>query len=92
MMVIFAPVSTKNRTSVLFTIPLTHRPSLSASTASVLTEGKVGLIVGGSCRALALELDCVLFPDDVGSLSSKHLGHGGAVVLNVFLGTTQPTL
>lgn len=29
---------------------------------------------------MALELDCVLFPDNVGSLSSKHLGHGRAVV------------
>ena len=49
-------------------------------------------MLGDLLGLMALELDCVLFPDDVGSLSSKHLGHDGAVVLNVFLGTTQPTL
>ena len=61
-MVMFAPVSTKNRTGVPFTIPLTYRPSLSGSTASVLTEGKVGFSVVGVCWAPALELDSVSFP------------------------------
>ena len=63
MMVMFAPVSTKNRTSVPFTIPLTYKPSLLASTVSVLTEGKMGLSVGGSVGLQPLNLTVSRFPD-----------------------------
>lgn len=62
-MVMFAPVSTKNLTGIPFTIPLTYRLSLSAPTASVSIEGKVGLSVDWSVGLLPLNSTVSRFPD-----------------------------
>ena len=72
-MVMFAPVSTKNLTGTPFTNPLTYKPSLSAPTASVLIEGKVGLSVDWSVGLWPLNSTVSRFPDipvAVGKLAS----------------------